>query len=230
VLVVLGIAARRPSGMRSMLRLAAAVAIPLAVTLGVWVLAASSTDRSGVDQLTEAGGDTNWRELLSYTWQYYLPRPPFLTDYPVPPGGYPLLQIWITQGWAAFGWLEIKFEPWVYRVLGVLTMSIFGCGLLALVRARRRLDLRVFAFLASACIALLVGLHWTDYHQLEDGAPGFMQARYLFGVIGVMGLALAGAVSLAPLRARGALAGAAIGGLLVFHILALGLMLERFYA
>ena len=63
-------------------------------------------------------------------------------------------------------------------------------------------------------LALLVGLHWTDYHQLEDGAPGFMQARYLFGVIGVMGLALAGAVSLAPLRARGALAGAAIGGLL----------------
>ena len=38
--------ARRPSGLRSVLRLAAAVVIPLALTLGVWVLAAS-LDRTG---------------------------------------------------------------------------------------------------------------------------------------------------------------------------------------
>jgi 4-amino-4-deoxy-L-arabinose transferase-like glycosyltransferase len=231
VLVVLGIAARRPSGLKSMLRLTAAVAIPVALTLGLWVLAASSTNRSpAAGQLAAEGGSTNWRELFSYLWQYYLPRPPFLTDYPTPPGGYPLLQVWITQGWAAFGWLEVKFEPWVYRVLGVLTMSIFGAGLLALVRARRRLDWRVVAFLGAACIALLAGLHWTDYHKLENGEPAFMQARYLFPAIGVMGLALAGAVSLAPVRIRGALAGAAVAGLLVFHVFALGLTLERFYA
>jgi 4-amino-4-deoxy-L-arabinose transferase-like glycosyltransferase len=231
VLVVIGIAARRPSGMRSMLRLGAAVVVPVALTLGVWVLAASSSDRApAADQLASATADTNWRELLSYLWQYYLPRPPFLTDYPVPPGGYPLLQVWITQGWAAFGWLEIKFEPWVYRVLGVLTMSIFGAGLAALVRARRRLDWRVVAFLAAACIALLCGLHWTDYHKLEAGEPAFMQARYVFPLIGIIGLALGGAVSLVPLRARGALAGTAVAGLLVFHVLALGLVLERFYA
>jgi hypothetical protein len=138
--------------------------------------------------------------------------------------------VWITQGWASFGWLEIKFEPWVYRVLGVLTMSVFGAGLVALVRAGRRIDWRVLAFLAAACVALLAGLHWTDYHKLEGGEPAFMQARYLFPLISVMGLALGGAVSLAPLRARGALAGAAIAGLLVFHLFALGLVLERFYA
>jgi 4-amino-4-deoxy-L-arabinose transferase-like glycosyltransferase len=230
VLVVLGIAARRPSGARSVLRLTAAVVIPVALVLGLWVLAASSTDRSpGADQLA-AGQDTNWRELGSYLWQYYLPKPPFLTKYPTPPGGYPLLQVWITQGWAAFGWLEVKFEPWVYRVLGVLTMSVFGAGAVALVRARHRIDWRVVAFLGAACLALLAGLHWTDYHKLENGEPAFMQARYLFPVISVMGLALAGAVSLAPVRARGALAGAAIAGLLVFHLFALGLTLERFYA
>ena len=166
----------------------------------------------------------------SYLWQYYLPRPPFLTDYPTPPGGFPLLQVWITQGWAAFGWLEVKFEPWVYRVLAVLTMSVFGAGFVALVRARRRLDWRVVAFLAATCLALFAGLHWTDYHKLENGEPAFMQARYLFPVISIMGLALAGAVSLVPVRFRGALAGAAIAGLLVFHVFALGLTLERFYA
>lgn len=231
VLIVLGIAARRPSGLRSVLRLSAAIAIPVALTLGVWVIAASSSDRPAtVDPLADATRDTNWREFGSYLWQYYLPRPPFLTNYPTPPGGFPLLQVWITQGWAAFGWLEVKFEPWVYRVLGVLTMSIFGAGFVALVRARRRLDWRVVAFLAAACLALLAGLHWTDYHKLENGEPAFMQARYLFPVISIMGLALAGAVSLAPVRFRGALAGGAIAGLLVFHVLALGLTLERFYA
>jgi hypothetical protein len=217
--------------MRSMLRLTAAVAVPVALTLGVWVLAASSTDRSpAADQLAATNQGTNWRELASYLWQYYLPKPPFLTEYPTPPGGYPLLQVWITQGWAAFGWLEVKFEPWVYRVLGVLTMGVFGAGLAALLRARYRLDWRVVAFLAAACVALLAGLHWTDYHKLENGEPAFMQARYLFPVISVMGIALAGAVSLVPVPLRGALAGAAIAGLLVFHVFALGLMLERFYA
>jgi hypothetical protein len=213
-----------------MLRLTTAIVIPVALTLGAWVLVASSSGRSPAAQLTDATGDTNWRELASYFVQYYVPRPPFLQEYRIPPGGYPLLQVWLTQGWGAFGWLEIKFEPWVYRVLAVLTMSVFGAAAFAVLRARRRVDWRVFAFLASACVALLAGLHWTDYHQLESGASGFMQARYLFPVIGVFGLALAGAVSLLPVARRGAALGAAVAGLLVFHLFAFGLVLERFYA
>jgi hypothetical protein len=88
----------------------------------------------------------------------------------------------------------------------------------------------VLGFLALAFAALLGGLHWTDYHQLESGTKGFMQGRYLFPAIGIFGLALAGAVSLLPAARRGAAAGAAIAGLFVFHLFALGLVLERFYA
>ena len=97
-------------------------------------------------------------------------------------------------------------------------------------RARRGLDLRVLAFLALACLALLGGLHWTDYHQVEAGSNGFMQGRYAFPVIGVIALALAGAVSLLPQRWRPPATGAAIAGLLVFHLFSIGLVLERFYA
>jgi hypothetical protein len=57
-----------------------------------------------------------------------------------------------------------------------------------------------------------------------------MQARYLFPLVGVAGLALAGALDLLPPRLRSAGTGVAIGGLFVFHALSLGLVLERFYA
>jgi hypothetical protein len=163
-------------------------------------------------------------------WQYYLPKTPLQSEYHVSPGGYPLLQVWITQAWGAFGWLEIKFAPMVYRVLAILTAGVFGAALAALWRARRAIDWRVLTFLALAFFTLLGGLHWTDYHQLETGATGFMQGRYIFPVIGIFGVALAGAVSLLPVARRAAATGAAIAGLLAFHILALGLVVSRFYA
>ncbi len=84
------------------------------------------------------------------------------------------------SGWGAFGWLEVKFPPWVYRVLGAADGG-----------RRRRRGWRRWcarggastcaspAFLVLACGALLAGLHWTDYHQLEAGI-GFMQGRYMF--------------------------------------------------
>jgi 4-amino-4-deoxy-L-arabinose transferase-like glycosyltransferase len=229
-LLVLGIAARRPSGARSMVKLVAAVVIPIALTLGVWLLAAASAGHSATAQFSAVTGDTNFRELLSYVWQYYLPRVPGQTAYTIPPGGYPLLQVWMTQAWGAFGWLEVKFAPMVYRVLAVLTSVVFGLGLVALVRARRNVDLRVLGFLAVAFFALLAGLHWTDYHQLETTHQPFMQARYVFPVIGLFGVALAGAVSLLPIPRRGMATGAVVAGLLVFHLFAFGLVLGRFYA
>lgn len=232
---VIGLLARRPWRIGDVLRLVGAVVIPLAVTLGAWVVGARAGDRAVAAQITASSGaggaaGTNWRELLSYVWQYYLPRLPFQQRYAIPQGGYPLLQIWITQAWGAFGWLEVKFPPWVYRVLGPLTVGVFAAALVALVRARRGVDWRALAFLALAFLALLGGLHWTDYHQIESGIKGFMQGRYMFPVIGIFGLALAGAVSLFPVRWRTEVVGAAIGALLIFHLFSLGLVLERFYA
>jgi len=235
LVAAIGLFARRSSGVGRVLRLTAIVAVPLAVTLGVWVLGAKLLDRLAAAQITEtthSASGTDWRELFSYVWQYYLPRVPGQADYAVRPinGGYPLLHVWITQGWGAFGWLEVKFAPWLYKVLGFLTVGIGAAAVAALWRGRRAIDLRVASFLALACLSLLAGLHWTDYHQLEAGSKGFMQARYLFPLIGVVGAALAAAVSLVPARLRGAVAGGMVAGLFVFHLLCIGLVLERFYA
>ncbi len=91
---------RRPQPRRAALVAAAAVAA-LAVTVGAWFLIAGLLDRPADAVLTQAtgNGDTNWRELASYVWQYYLPRTPVQQEFKTVVG-YPLLQVWITQGWA----------------------------------------------------------------------------------------------------------------------------------
>jgi 4-amino-4-deoxy-L-arabinose transferase-like glycosyltransferase len=235
LVAVLGLMARRPLRVGRLLRLAGVVALPLAITLGAWVLAAALLDRPAAAQVTQtttqAAPGTNWRELFSYVWQYYLPRVPGQNDYSIPTvgGGYPLFQVWIIQGWAAFGWLEVKFATWVYKALALLTAAVGGAALVALWRVRRAIDWRVAGFLAIVCLALLAGLHWTDYHQIEIGI-GFMQARYLFPIVAVLGAAVAAAVSVVPARLQGVAAGGWVAGLFVFHLFCIGLVLERFYA
>jgi 4-amino-4-deoxy-L-arabinose transferase-like glycosyltransferase len=221
----------RPWRVAPLARLGAVAAVPLALTIGLWYAIARGLDRQAAAQLTGAAGPgTNWGEFLSYVVQFYVPKPPFLTDYAFTTEGLPLFQVWIKQSWAAFGWLEIRFGDTLYRLLAILTGLI---GLAALARlwiVRRGIDWAVAAFLVLAAGSLLAGLHWTDYHQTEAGSKGFMQARYLFPLIGLAGAGLAAALDLLPRRLRGVAAGVAVGGLLLFHVLSLGLTLERFYA
>jgi 4-amino-4-deoxy-L-arabinose transferase-like glycosyltransferase len=233
---VLIIAKRRPRRLPRRAALAAAVALPVALVVGVWLLVSAAGDTPGAAQIAQSTSSvsprgTNWREFLSYLWQYYLPRVPGQQDFSIPAiqGGFPLLRVWIVGTWGAFGWLEVQFPLWVYKLLGVLTGALAAGAVVALARGRHRLDLRVAAFLALACGALIAGLHWTDYHQIKDGL-GFMQGRYLFPLIGLIGVALAGVVSLFPDRRRPSAAGVAVAALLGFHVLCLGLVLERFYA
>ena len=229
----LGVWARRHRR-ASAVRFGAAIVVPLLLALGIWALAADLADQSFAAQIVEStspvADGSSVREFFSYVWQFYLPRTPIQYDYEFTAEGLPLISIWMTHGWAAFGWLEVRFWEWVYWVLGAVSVGIGIAAVVALVRARRRVDIRVAAFLALAALALLAGLHWTDYRQLEAGARGFMQTRYLFPLIGVFGLALAGALSLVPARRRAGAVGATIAALFAFDLLSLGLVLERFYA
>jgi hypothetical protein len=223
---------RRALPPRAVAARAAAAAAPVLVILGGWILLARVLDRPSSAQLSGALATSNvteWRELLSYIWQYYLPRLPGQKPFAFAFDGHPAFHTWGRQIWAAFGWLEVKLPQNAYRALGGLTAVVGAGAAVALWRARRRIDWAVAGFLALAVIALLAGLHWTDYHIAKAGGE-FIQGRYLFPVVGVGGVALAAAVSALPSRARGAVAGAVIGGLFAFHLLSLGLVLERFYA
>lgn len=232
LVLAVGLWRLRPLALGRAARVAAAAALPLALTLGAWVVLARVLDRPAAAQVAgaTASAPTDWRELLSYVWQYYLPRTPAQTGAVGPDIGYRAFRVWIVQGWGAFGWLEIRFADNVYRVLAILTAGVGAAAVAATWRARRRLDLAVVAFLALAVAALLAGLHWTDYRALNAGGAGFMQGRYLFPIVGLMGCALAAAMALVPARVRAGAVGVAVGGLLVFHLFSLGLVVQRFYA
>jgi 4-amino-4-deoxy-L-arabinose transferase-like glycosyltransferase len=204
----------------------------LALTLGAWIVVARGLDHAAAANVSAgvgAASGTDVRELLSYAWQYYLPRLPFQDRSVAADIGYPAYRVWVVLGWGAFGWLEVKFADPVYRALGLFTAAVGLAALVAMWRARRRLDPAVVAFLALTVIALLAGLHWSDFHVLVAGNR-FMQGRYIFPLVGLMGCALAAAASLLGPRFRGPAIGAALGGLFVFHLFSLGLVLERFYA
>jgi 4-amino-4-deoxy-L-arabinose transferase-like glycosyltransferase len=231
-LVALAGAWRARASLARVARVAAAVLAPLAVTLGAWLLLARSLDRTAAANVAagvSSAQGTSWGQLLNYVWQYYLPRLPGQGKSVAAPIGYPAFRVWIVTGWAAFGWLEVKFAVMVYRVLALLTAAVGAAALVAIWRARRGLDWLVVAFLALVTAAVLAGLHWSDYHVLAAHSR-FMQGRYILPLVGLMGCALAAAASLLPARWRAPSVGVALGGLLTFHVLSLGLALERFYA
>jgi 4-amino-4-deoxy-L-arabinose transferase-like glycosyltransferase len=176
---------------------------------------------------------TDVRMFLSYVWQFYLPRPSFLTPAPlVGNGGDPLYFTWMKSGWAAFGWLEVRLPDWVYKVLAILSAGALVAGLGAAVRSvvRDRRLLWVAAFFAIAGLGLLFIVHWAEFTIVSLENIPFIQGRYILPLIPLGGAAVAGAISLLPLRGRAVAAGLVVGGLLVLQLASLGVNLGRYFA
>jgi hypothetical protein len=191
-----------------------------------WVVLAQLFDRPvGGDLAVNPPGAkaTSIGGLASYFLNFYVPRPDFWSR------GYPPLDTWVRGVWANFGWLEVQFDRRVYLGFAALTLAILGGAATVLWRARRRLDLAVTGFLALTVVALLAGLHWTDYRQSLIGLP-FMQGRYLLPVAALFGTATAAALTLVPAARRAAMLGVGLAVLVTVQLASIALMLERFYA
>jgi 4-amino-4-deoxy-L-arabinose transferase-like glycosyltransferase len=230
--LALGLWRARGESRRPALRAAVAAGAGLLATLGVWFVIARLMDRAVSAQVADAAGhaQTNPRQLLSYVWQFYLPRLPSMTPSLLPSDGLPAYTVWLKTGWAAFGWLEVRFASPVYVLFAAITAAVALVSLAGLWRARRTVDRAVVLFLAAVAAVLLIGLHWTEYRLLRTGAGPFNVGRYLFPLIGIGGLAVA--QTLRTLRPAWRPAGAAVvlSSLLVLNVLSLALMMERFYA
>ena len=137
-------------------------------------------------------------QFLSYVWQFYLPRLPFLTPFRTTPD-LPVYDVWIRQLTGVFGWLDVYLPDWLYRVAAVAAAGL-GLGSIALLtRLRDRRHLALLAFFAVTLLALLVVLHVTEYRALIAGGGVFLQGRYLLPVVSLFGLAV-GLVMRAGLR------------------------------
>jgi 4-amino-4-deoxy-L-arabinose transferase-like glycosyltransferase len=179
--------------------------------------------------------------FVSYLWQFYLPDPGFLDDhqrflFPVI-GDLPLYNTWFGTSWGTFGWVNVWFPDWAYRIFFVIALLVLGGALTTAyrsLRARRVAATQGSAaaaiVLAIAAVGVLAGVHLQDYANLTGGELPFAQGRYLFPVAGLGGLAVGAAVLAVPARARAAAAGGWLSFLVVFQVAALSVLATRFYA
>jgi 4-amino-4-deoxy-L-arabinose transferase-like glycosyltransferase len=177
-----------------------AAAFGLAVV--AWALIAPAFDRSffttpGGTSPTGSGGVgtqvlENPTAYLSYLWQEFLPRLPFMTD--LHPQRWPAFDIYVERGWAAFGWYAIMFPRWVYvAIAGTMLAAGALCGL-AIWRERaaarpRALELTV---LVVAIAGMVVGVA-AAYFTPEGRSVVAEQGRYAFTVIGALAAVAIGA-------------------------------------
>ncbi len=166
----------------------------------------------------------------SYLWQFFVPlRLPFMNDLFVQK--WPAYDVYLIGGWAAFGWLTVRFPGWVYVTIAV----VGGIALVfaALAVARERLAARArgweIAVLATALISVPLGVAAVHFVPDVRSVPA-EQGRYIFTAI-VPLAALAAVATLAFGRRRAPL----VAALLVAAVAILSyasqlLTLTTFYA
>jgi hypothetical protein len=199
----LGVAAAALVGIRA--AVASALEGPVAVGKAVGGGAVSGT----IDRVLDEPN-----VFLSYTWQMFLPRLPFMND--LIPQAWPAFDVYIKEGWAAFGWLVVRFPDWVYYV--ILAVSLASAALCAVAVVRRRAQVPglgwELAVLVVAIAGVVGGVEAAYFGSQPRPAPP-EQGRYIFTAIVplatiAVGSALAFRERIAPLVAA-ALAAAVIG-------------------
>jgi hypothetical protein len=222
---------RRPQQERRASARALAVAglVLVAPVLG-WLAAASALGRSAVNtiQTSSASHPFNIRQFVSYVWQFYLPRLPFQRSFRTTPE-LPVYAIWIRQGIGAFGWVSVGLPGWLYTAGAAAAGGIAIAAVALLTRIRGRTRLALLAFLALALLALLGGLHLTDYRSIIAGQGGILQGRYLLPVVGLLGLAAGLIVARLPLKLAPTACGLVLASLLTLQAISLSSVLQAYY-
>jgi hypothetical protein len=231
LLVVLVMAALRSRhGLGQVLKvLVPGAALLVAAALVYWLVLAPSTGAYG-GQLTLGHGAVSLKGLLSNTWQFYLPKLPFMGPR-IGGDAYGYRQMFIESFFGRFSDLEVAFPPLVYTLVqaacavGLAGLVVAVWGRWAEIRPRWR----ELVALLGIVLSMIGLLHLASYRSLADGTGTLITGRYLLPLVVVFGLAVAFVIS--SLRPRaGAVAGAiALSGLLALNLAGLMLTFTRFY-
>jgi hypothetical protein len=133
-------------------------------------------------------------DYLSYLWQVFLPRLPFMQAH-FSPSVYPGFVIFIERGWGAFGWYDVFFPSWVYAVILAVSLLML---LLSPLAARREWgwlsahapEALAVILMPAAVIAGFVAAYYTPGVRPVIGEFG----RYAFPAIGPTALLVVGAL------------------------------------
>lgn len=66
-------------------------------------------------------------EFLSYMWQLFLPKLPFMGQH-FATGGVPAYSIFVKRGFGAFGWYDIFFPVWIYILILAAMLAAIPLG------------------------------------------------------------------------------------------------------
>jgi hypothetical protein len=129
---------------------------------------------------------------LTYLWQIFLPRLPFMTDHFIQT--WPFFNIYVERAWASFGWYTIEFPRYLYGLIVVAMATAIILGIWAIRRewpwARTRLwELLVLALLPVAVIAGVESAFATNLPRTILAEMG----RYLFPAISALSILAVGA-------------------------------------
>lgn len=221
---------RRPAAERGgALKLIAAAGLVLLVPVLSWVALAPTLGGMSITTVaTSSVHPFSVGQFLSYVWQFYLPRLPFLPTFRTTPG-LPVYDIWVRQMTGVFGWLDVYLPNWLYHLsaLATVVLGIASIGLLGRLRERRHLAL--LGFFALTLLALLGLLHITEYRTLIIGGGPFLQGRYLLPIVGLLGLAVGLVIVRIPPRVQPSACALALTALLAFQAISLSTVVHAYY-
>ena len=124
---------RRPASERpSTARRIAAASSALVVPILAWAGGAVVLGRPVVNTISTGPGSHpfNIRQFLSYLWQFYLPRLPFMTRFRTTPQ-LPVYEQWLRQLTGGFGWLDVSLPNWLYPAAAI-TFGVLAIATVAL--------------------------------------------------------------------------------------------------
>jgi len=209
--------ARRAGALRRALPAAGVCAALAAAPLALYLIAIRTVwERPVVTGLgsvsrTADGAGYDLRAQLSYAWQDYLPRLPFMNE--LIPGPLRLEDLWFNGFIGRFGWLDFGFTPAFYDWALGICLVLLALAVVALVRGRALVRERIgeLASYAAAMGGLLALIAVIAYrYWVTTGGGQFEQARYLLPL-----LALYAAVIGLALRAAGPRWGPVLGAVVV---------------
>lgn len=177
---VLGVVRERARGWRVLVGEPALAAAGVAATYGLWLVIAALIGLSSsttFPQNPAAGG----RDLVTYLATQYDPQ---LDE---------VRQLWVTQFWGSFGWVNTPLPEGWLTVVGVLEAVLAGAVvawavLLVVDRGRQSDDVRQVDRLIAVCVAASVGtialLYGIEYAYFRaSGLTDLLQGRYALAMV-----------------------------------------------
>ncbi|MBJ7244132.1 MAG: DUF2142 domain-containing protein [Solirubrobacteraceae bacterium] len=168
------------------------------------------------------------REFGSYIWNFYLPRPDFLTQLG-PEYGYQ--QVFIRSFFSDFGQLDVTpsatFVSLVQNGVMLALIALYSTVVARWSTIRKNWPL--VAMLLAFLLSMLLLVHLVSYRELQANGDPIITGRYLLTAVGIYGIAAAWVMSSLPRRAGPVIGACVLSIGAVLALSGIGLTALRFY-